>query len=279
MPNPIGAYSPEAVIQAIEDNLVGASTILGRTEDGVVYRGKDVTWVYTGHRSLSRVLRARFPAEQAEDRIAEIFDCFREWDAPVSWVVGPTSWPPELATMLRDSGFATTGHIWTGLARDVPETVLAPVPMPPTFAIGRATTAADLATWTTVSGDPGDTDPAGGGDHTAAPDIFGLDNVGGDLRCRFYLATVDGRHVARGMAYQSGDVVGLYWFAVAPDCHGLGYDVALAAQALADAHHAGARLAVIPARGPIQQLGQQLGFVAYCQFHVHGWPPAPLSHA
>ena len=278
MPKSIGAYSPEAVIAAIEDNLVGASTSLGRTEDGVVFRGADVTWVYTGHRSLSRVLRARFTPEQAEDRVAEIFDCFREWDAPVSWVVGPTSWPPGLADLLRDSGF-DAGQTWTGLARAVPADDPAADPLPAGFAIDRVTVGPDLAAWAAVNGGPADTDPAGGGDASAAPDLFAPDNAGGDPRCRFYLATAGGRPVARGMAYQTGDVVGLYWFAVAPDHRGRGFEAALARRALADAGHAGARLAVIPARGLLHDLGQQLGFRPYCQFRVHAWPPVALTHA
>ncbi len=276
MPIAIGAYSPEAVTQAIEDNLVGASTALGRTDGGVVYRGADVTWVYTGHRSLSRVLQARFSIEQAGDRVAEIFDCFREWDAPVSWVVGPTSWPPDLAAVLQENGF-DAGHVWTGLARDVPVDDLAAPPLRPNFVIHQATNAADLATWTAVNGDPAETDPTGRGDGSG--DIFTPDNAGSDPRCRFYLATLEGRPVARGMAYQSNAVVGLYWFAVAPDCHDRGFESALVQQALSDARQAGAQLAVIPARGHLQRLGETLGFRPYCQFRVHAWPPAPLAHA
>ena len=275
MANAIGAYSPEAVIQAIEDNLVGASTALGRTEEGVVFRGADVTWVYTGHRTLSRVLKARFTADQAEDRVAEIFDCFREWDAPVSWVVGPTSWPPDLTNLLRESGF-DAGQVWTGLARDVQGDEPSSSDDPARLVIHRATTAADLATWTTVHSVPADTGRGGPPD---SHDIFAPDNAGGDPRCRFYLAELDDRPVARGMAFQSGDVVGLYWLAAAPDCHGRGFESAVVRQAIADARDAGARLAVIPARDHVHQISKQLGFRPYCQFHVHAWPPAPLTHA
>ena len=277
MPQPIGAYSPEAVIEAIEDNLVGASVSLGRTEDGVVFRGADVTWVYTGYRTLSRVLRARFTPEQAEDRVAQICDCFREWDAPVSWVVGPTSWPPKLRELLRDSGF-DAGEVWTGLARDVPAEDATTVPLPPTFDIGLATSQADLTAWTEVDGDPADGDPTRGREG-AGPVLFSPDNAGGAPRCRYYLATLGGRPVARGMAYTSRDVVGLHWFAVARDQRGRGFELAVARHALADARHAGAKLAVIHARGDLQRLGQQLGFRPYCQFSVHAWPPVTLNHA
>src|ERR1700722_15205064 len=118
MPDPIANHSPEAVIEAIEGNLIDASVALGRTEEGVVFRGSDVTWVYTGYRALSRVMRARFSPEEAEDRVAEIAECFRQWDARVVWVVGPSPWPPQLNDYLHDAGF-NTNETWMGMAVDL----------------------------------------------------------------------------------------------------------------------------------------------------------------
>src|SRR5439155_2667274 len=115
MPIAIADLSPEAVIEAIESNLVDASATLGRTMDGVIYRGSDVMWVYTGFPALSRVMLARFPQEEAEDRVAEIRSYFKQWDAGVSWVVGPTSWPPKLGEYLHSQGFGSS-ELWTGMA-------------------------------------------------------------------------------------------------------------------------------------------------------------------
>ena len=274
MPEPIGPYSPEAVIEAIEENLVGASVALGRTEDGVVFRGSDVTWVYTGYRSLSRVLQARFTAEQAEDRVAEIGDCFKEWKAPVCWVIGPTSFPPNLGVLLRDCGF-DAGETWLGLARDLspqPADLTGP-PLPPAFRVERATSKHDLAVWSHIGVDASDTDAP----DPATADIFAPENAGGDPRCRYYLATVAGRPVARGMAYVNGDVVGLHWVSADPDARDKGYEPAVARRMMDDARQTGARLAVLPARGPAQSLGRRLGFQPYCLFSVHAWPPATTT--
>ncbi len=281
MPLPIGTYSPEAVIDAIEDDLVGASVSLGRTEDGVVFRGSDVTWVYTGFPALSRVLRARFTPDQAEDRVAEVSDNFKEWAAPVSWVVGPTTWPPRLGELLRAAGF-DAGQVWMGLARDVPagpaDEPAGDAPrLPAGFRVDRATTLEQLAAWAAVGGGPADATPADPGPAAAA--IFAPDNAGADPRCRYYLATLDGRPVARGMAHVRDDVVGLHWLAADPDHRDRGYRAAVARRALADARQTGGRLAVLPARGDAQRLGRRLGFKTYCQFHVHAWPAAATAHA
>src|SRR5205085_1704839 len=118
MSQPIGPLSPSAVIEAIEGNLVDSSAALGRSEDAVVYRGSDVTWIYTGTPLASRVLSARFTPEDAQDRVAEIHRFFKEWSAPVSWVVGPSSYPPTLGEYLSASGFGN-GESWTGMAMDL----------------------------------------------------------------------------------------------------------------------------------------------------------------
>ena len=279
MPDPIGTFSPEAVIEALEANLQGASVALGRTEDGVVFRGSDVTWVYTGYPALSRVLRARFTEAQAEDRVAEIGDCFREWDAPVCWVVGPTSYPPNLPDLLREGGFDDR-EMWLGLARDLSADLDDAADA--RCLVRRAVSKQDLDLWSHVGGTGGGTVNGACDADTPSPataDIFAPQNAGGDPRCRYYLATVDNRPVARGMAYVHDDVVGLHWVDSEPDDRHGGHDAALVRRALSDARATGARLAVFPARGPVQPLAASMGFKPYCQFSVHTWPPCAPAHA
>jgi hypothetical protein len=269
MPKSIGNRSPEAIIEAIEENMVEASVSLGRTEEGVVFRGADVTWVYTGYPALSRVLRARFTHDEAEDRIAEISECFRQWDAPVLWVVGPSSWPPNLPELLSGSGFGSS-EFWTGMAVDlnaVPKTL-------PTAAIGRIEAVAEkeaMQTWATVTNESW----AGEGDDTAV-EIFAPENAGGDPRCRYYLAYQNDKPVARAMSYTRGEIVGLYWIAAAKECRDVGFEAAIAQRALADAQNSGARIGVMPSHDGIGTLAATLKFTPYCQFKVYSWPPAPL---
>jgi GNAT superfamily N-acetyltransferase len=280
MPDWIGTFSPEAVIEAIESDLVGASVALGRSDDGVVYRGADVTWVDTGHGALSRVLRARFAAERVEDRVAEVIDCFRHWDAPVRWVVGPTSWPPRLGDALQASGF-DAGQTWLGLARDLSLDPSGPPPAsgdagPAACRVARATTERELADWSAVGGhgDDGADAPSA---RTSA--LFAPENAGGEHRCRFYLATLDGRPVARCMSHVQGEVVGLHWLDVVPEHRGRGFRSTVARLAMDEARAAGARLAVLVAPATSQALAGRLGFRPYCQFTVHAWPPSLMAHA
>jgi hypothetical protein len=267
MPDAIGKYSPEAVIDAIERNLIDSAIAMGRDEQAVVFRGDDVSWVYTGYPALSRVLRARFTDAEAEDRVAEIAECFRRWSAPVSWIVGPSSWPPLLPDHLKEAGFQP-GETWMGLATDIQSLTL-PAKNKSPVRIERISEADDLRKWTLLGGEfwPGESAAAG------AVSIFSPQNAGSDPSCRFYLGYLKNQPVVRGMACIKGDTAGLYWIDSVPAHHDAGLDIALATRALADARDAGVSLAVMPSRQSSSPLCQQLGFKPYCQFIIYLWPP------
>jgi hypothetical protein len=273
MPQPIAEISPEAVIEAIEGNLVEASTVLGRTMDGVVFRGTDVTWVYTGFPALSRVLLARFPQEDAEDRVAEVLSYFKQWDAAVSWVVGPTSWPPRLGEYLHNQGFGSS-EVWTGMAMDLRQLASPQLDRAVGLRIQAVNDDAGLRAWATLS-------PETNG-HTqeleteGSVSLFGPDQAGGDSRSRYYVAYLDSAPVSRCMSFTRNGVTGLYWLATLPAHRGRGIAAAVGHRALDDARSLGARLAVMPASFRGVTLCQRLGFQPYCQFSIYAWPPAPL---
>jgi hypothetical protein len=269
MPEPIANYSPESVIEAIETNLIDSSVALGRTEEGVVFRGSDVTWVYTGYRALSRVMRARFSPEEAEDRVAEIAECFRQWDAPVMWVIGPSTWPPELKDYLHDSGFNTNEN-WMGLAVDL-QAIPTPAAQKESLRIELVTEKPQLDAWTLLSDEMWPADAKAG-----ALNIFSPENAGGDPRCRYYLGYIGDKPVVRGMACVRGETAGLYWINTKPEYREHGYDLALATRALIDAREGGAKLGVMPVRGPGSTF-EKLGFKPYCQFNVYAWPASPAK--
>jgi hypothetical protein len=268
MAEPIANFTPESVIEAIEANLIDSSVALGRTEDGVVFRGSDVTWVYTGYRALSRVMRARFAPEEAEDRVAEIAECFRQWDAPVVWVMGPSTWPPQLSEYLQDAGF-NSNETWMGTALDL-QAVQAPPADKDSLRIELVTEKQQLEAWTLLSTEMWTGDATAG-----AIGIFSPENAGGDPRCRYYLGYLGDKPVVRGMACVRGDVAGLYWINTKPEYRENVYDVALAARALIDARESGSKIGVMPVRGTASELSEKLGFKPYCQFKLYAWPASP----
>jgi GNAT superfamily N-acetyltransferase len=268
IPEHIAGLSPEAVVDAIEANLVDASAALGRTQDGVVFRGTDVTWIYSGFPALSRVLQARFTAEDALDRVQEIQSYFQKWDASVSWIVGPSSWPPALAGCLSKSGFSSN-DTWLGMASDI----TAPLPdpaWPSGLRIASTVDAAALSAWAALGAEPITRERL-----DRSPAIFSPVNAGGDPRCKYYLGYLNGIPVARAMTFTRKDCVGLYWLSTQRQHQGKGIGAAMAHRALTDARAAGVRLAVMSTADTGRPLVRQLGFHTYCQFNIFSWPPPP----
>jgi hypothetical protein len=266
MPDAIGKFSPEAVIEAIEQNMVDSAVAMGRTDDGVVFRGTDVTWVYTGFPTLSRVLRARFTDHEAEDRVAEIAECFRQWNAPVIWVVGPSTWPPQLPDFLKDASFSLSEN-WMGLATDLLTAPLLPA-RKDQLRIELITEAEELKTWTLLNNEPWPGDSA-----KSAVNVFSPENAGADPRCRYYLGYVNDKAVVRGLACVKGETAGLYWIDTTAEHRDIGYELALASRALSDARDLGAKIGVLAVRDGLMSLYKTIGFKPYCQFSVYAWPP------
>ena len=271
LPQIITDLSPQAVVDAIESNLIEASATLGRSANGVVYRGPDVAWVYTGFPLLSRVMRARFSSEEAEDRVSKILGCFKKWDASVSWIISPGSSPMKLGELLHNAGFGSSesrSAMAMTLSTDLADS-------DPAWPVGlRIQTVSDevgLRAWATLS-----SDAVFHGDSDGAVQIFSPANAGGDSRCRYYLGYLDGQPIARAMSFADGDVTVIYWLTTLRTHRGRGVGKAMAHRLLSDARQSGSRMAVISTPQTGLELCRQMGFKSYCQFHVYHWPPSPL---
>lgn len=269
MPESIAEFSPEQVSDLIERNLVDISTALGKSEDSVVYHGADVTWVYTGGQSLSRILRAKFLSTDASDRVSEIMGYFRHWDAPVAWVVGPASWPPKLGDHLHQKGFGPS-ESWIGMAAHLDGIVL-PQNRPDGLRIATANDDTTLRTWaeldaaTEVSGE--------------AAGLFSVQHAGGDHRCRYFIAYHQKVPVARCMTFSTGETLGVYWLHTIASMRQKGLASALVEHAIAQSRQPEHQVVVIAVSSAAFSLCSKLGFRPYCQFHVYQWPPSPVVAA
>jgi GNAT superfamily N-acetyltransferase len=265
MPQAIGSFSPSAVIEAIEASLVDSSTALGHSEDGIVFHGSDVTWVYSGCPTLSRVLCARFTSDGVQDRVLEILGYFKSWDASVSWVVGPTSYPPALGDYLHAIGFGIC-ETWIGMAMNLAERPK--VGTPRGFSIQHVSDEARLHAWAALFQE-----------EREVVDIFAPANAGGDARSRYYLGCLNGRPVSRAMTFRRDDVVGLYWVATIKEQRRKGFSAAVIHQAMEDAAHAGAKAIVMAVPVGSQSFCEKIGFKPYCHFDVYNWPPPAPDRA
>ena len=248
---------------------------LGRTDDGVVCRGREASWAYTGFGVLNRVWTAgEVDPGRAAARVADVLACFVRWSASFCWVTdqqnGATGWD----VALRDAGFRGPVTL-AGLAVELSK-LGGPTVGPASagnVAVRRVTTAADLAAWVRVNED-GQT----GESLAAAADLFAPYHLGGDRRCAFYASYAAGGStpVARVMTFTKGKTAGLYWLSARPDCRGRGYEPALVNRALADARRGGAEFAVTLARTTDEPAWAEMGFTRRSTLKSYEWA-APMK--
>jgi GNAT superfamily N-acetyltransferase len=262
----IGNIAPSAVIEAIETSLVDSSTALGRSEDGIVFHGSDVTWVYTGVPTLSRVLGARFTTDDVQDRVSEILGYFKTLETPVSWVVGPSTYPPTLGDYLSASGFGI-GDKWMGMAMNLARRPK--MHLPRGLEIKQVSDDQGLTDWAKLWAD-GD-----GEDQHGAVNLFSPENAGGDSRACYYLGYYNGQPASRAMTFRRDNIVGVYWVAAKNEYRGHGFRSAMVRRAMDDAASAGASALVMAVPSDGLSFSEKLGFKPYCEFSVYNWPRLP----
>jgi hypothetical protein len=112
------AGGADSVVPAIEASMASYWLALGGGARGERHQAADVTWVYTGRPVLNRVVGAAFESTVAAARVRDVVAQFAVRNAPVTWLVGPSTRPPHLERHLQVQAFEHAGS-WTGMALDL----------------------------------------------------------------------------------------------------------------------------------------------------------------
>src|SRR5579863_7037 len=113
--------SPQAIIAAIEANLSEEMAAFGRYYPGAeLHEDAEIEWFISGLPStlFNCVLRTRFDEETANEKIDQIIALFTARNVPISWGVGETERPTDLAARLEARGFVLVQKE-TGMAADL----------------------------------------------------------------------------------------------------------------------------------------------------------------
>jgi ribosomal protein S18 acetylase RimI-like enzyme len=225
---------------------------------------QDVTYATLGVpiAVLNSVFSAKFAAESADRRIAEIVDWFGQRGDPFSWWLGPDSEPADLAERLQQHGFILEEEHVPGMAAVLDGQP--PVEMPPSTSIDRVSDATEFRTFCDVLA-AGFEAPALLGDA-----FFRLGEVGfgDDVPYRHYLAHTDGRPVATTTSVIAGDVLGIYNVATLPDARGRGLGRAITLASMGDGALAGCGMAVLEASELGRSVYEKLGFRAFADYQL-----------
>ena len=250
--------SAQALTSAIEANLLHHARVVATNLPQVeLHDESDALWSATGIRDsyLNRVYWARFSREDADRRVGEILTHFVSRGLPLSWHIGPSSGPRELATLLMGRGL-TRLEDEVGMALDL-RSFRGDAPAPSGLVIEPVAEKSALRSWVKVVA-------AGFGfPDTVAGLLFELhseNEPSENLPCWLYLGLMDGEPVGTSRLFVSGGVAGVYHVATLPEKRKRGIGTSMTQAALREAKSLGCEIAVLRAAQAGLGIYLKLGF-------------------
>ena len=197
---------------------------------------------------------ARFAPATADDRIEVVLRPFRDGRIDMTWMVGPTSTPPDLVDRLIAHGLAVDE---TAPVMACPLSAWTAPAVPPEIATTLVDDAADFHVAMEIVFAGFDL-PA-----SALPIVeerYASFAIGPEAIQRVFLAHLDGRPVATALGFVLDGVVGIYNVATTADARRRGAGRAVTAAVLADAAARGATDAILESSELGRSVYESLGF-------------------
>jgi GNAT superfamily N-acetyltransferase len=238
----VGDQHAQVIVDAIEANATAAFVRWGRLLGAAFPAEPGVTRVVTGlsFQFGNAVVQARLDAAHADERIRAIRANYARPDAPMAWLVGPSSAPVDLAVRLQAQGMALDDEA-PGRALSLVDSVL-DAPLPPGVTIAEVTDGVALARWI-------DTMVAGSELPESVHELLlGLLARRGFRRLpdvHYLLASEGAWPVATALLFLTPDVASVYNVATLLEASGRGIGTAVTVAALRAARELGHSLAVL----------------------------------
>ena len=262
--DPIGALET-ARIRLFESArlLPGVETVV---EANVAYGSSGLPFA-----PFNSVAGARFGVD-ADARIEEILDWYRERGVPFSWWLGPRDSPPDLGRRLEAHGLEPDAEAVPGMALDLRRR-LREAPGPAGLTIERVRDEASFEFVVDI------VIAAFGGLAWLRDGLrrFALLGFADGNPQRTYLARLDGRPVGTALGFHAGSVLGIYNVAVLSDARGRGIGGAVTRAALQAGADDGCRIAVLESTALGHPVYERLGFRDVAEYRVYCSATAPAG--
>lgn len=218
---------------------------------------------------FNSVAGARF-GDDADARIEEIVDWYRQRGMPFSWWLGPRDQPQDLGRRLEAHGLERDEETVPGMALDL-RRPLAEAPGPAGLTIERVRDEASFEKVVEV------VIAAFGGPGWLRDGLrrFALLGFADGNPQRTYVAHLDGRPVGTSLGFHAGSTLGIYNVAVLPDARGLGIGGAVTRAALQAGADDGCRIAVLESTALGHPIYERLGFRDVAEYRVYCSATAP----
>ena len=267
--------SPEALAIAIEANTCDAFARWGQALGAEYHDDAEVQWFVSGVplQLWNGVVRARFAVGDVDAKIDAALRHFAAHQVPMSWLIGPSTRPPDLGRLLEEHRLTLDSEA-PGMATHLLQAPTTPV-LPPGLTIAEVGDGAALAQWieTWVAGNE-------------FPDVMReqlmqlYERLGfrRSPSVRYFLGALDGRLVATSLLFLSAGVAGIYCVATVPSARGQGIGSAMTSLPLQVAHDLGYTIGILQSSQMGLNLYRRLGFQQYCTLGLYfcGGTGAPV---
>lgn len=253
-----------------EDNLWEFSSILARGGGGEAHEETDVRWTRTDGLLFNRVFAAQFDAGKTVERIGELVGEFLSRGLNMTWIVGPSTRPIDLAKSLSACGFAHSID-WHGMDIDL-NSMPPGGPEPEGCRVEEVADESALAAWFQVvrdgfgfEQDTGDAMYA----HCAGA------GFGRESPMHHYLAYHNNVPSSACTAYWGSKAVGIYFVTTIPSARRRGLAEAVSRRALEESRQSGRDTAILQCSRAARGLYRKLGFHPCCTLELYSLNTPP----
>ena len=258
--------SREVFIQAMDENLdqllLSLVTIHGvelQEEKGLKWMISDIPLFF-----VNSIWRSRLDETTTESAIQAAIHRAKEHGVDITWWIGPSDTPANLAAMVEKSGFL--GEPALGMACDL--ATIDPNPPGPQNLVIQLVGKENVNSWARVFTEgfslPPESEPYS---------CEWMNPVGknGPHLVQSYLAWLDGAPVAVSSVCYAGGVAGIYNVATLPRARRQGIGTAITHAAMLGARAVGYRFAILEAEAMAVSVYRRLGFEEFCQMKPYVW--------
>lgn len=261
-------FSVPSIVQGMESNLQELCRLWARIIEATLHEDTESSWFISGlpFELANNVFRTNF-SDDNPDGVEKLIERLMADHTPLSWFIGPSTRPADLAQRLLAHGWRLDDNA-PGMALDLlilDETA----PLSSTLKIEQVNDGEMFEWWIRVV-------VAG----SEFPDSV-LDFVLSLYRkygyrsspfVRCYLGLLDGEPVTSSLLFLAGGVAGIYDVATLPHARGQGFGSAITLAPLLDARRLGYRFGILQSSAMGLNIYRRLGFQTYCTFSLYFWP-------
>jgi GNAT superfamily N-acetyltransferase len=260
----------DQLLQALEENLAERTALWEGSPGVELYRSHDriqTVNLLMPYPIANQVMRARFSAEEADGKIAEIVARYRQSELPMNWWTGPASQPQDLGQRLLAHGMRRY-ETEVGMAADL-DSIAYTRPVSDDLSLDKVNDENDLRDF--FKPFAADFPP----EFAAAFYKFYLARGFSDERpFNQYVARSCGLPVTTVSVLYAAGVAGVYNVTTLGEYRRRGFASALTVRALADARQRGYHVAVLAASAMGHPVYLNLGFREVCKLNIYTLSPA-----